>query len=91
MFDQLSAFLAYAAPLAAIALKVGLIIGLLGSAIELVGMFAQRFTNPRAQSFGAACIRVGKTLEAVGADAPKFISNALGWVAKVSQLFGASK
>lgn len=87
---QVTEFLAYVGPLLALTLKVGLVIGLVGSVIEAVGMFAQRFASEPAQKFGAAAIRVGKMLEAWGADVPKFVDNATGWVSKLAKLFGTA-
>jgi hypothetical protein len=86
----LSFFLSNAGPLLILVLKVGGAIGLVGSVIEAVGMFAQHFANPYAQSFGATCIRFGKVLEAIGADVPKFVENATGWVSKFAKLFGTA-
>lgn len=90
MPHQVTEFLVYVVPLLAIALKVGLVIGLTGSVIEALGMFAQRFANERAQKFGAAAIHVGKALEAFGSDVPKFVENATGWVSKFAKLFGTA-
>lgn len=90
MIHSLGAYLVYVGPFLAIALKVGLVIGLTGSTIEAVGMFAKRFANTKAQAFGGACIRFGKMLEAWGADVPKFVDSATGWVTKFAKLFGTA-
>lgn len=64
--DQVTKFLAYVGPLLFIALKVGVVVGALGSALEAVGLY---FKLPRVEAFG-------KALEAYGADIPKWIKNA---------------
>lgn len=90
MLNSLSAYLVYVGPLLLIALKVGLVVGIAGSAIEAVGMVAQRVPNTSAQAFGGACVRFGKVLEAYGSDVPKFVENATGWVSKFAKLFGTA-
>lgn len=83
-------FLVYAGPLLAFALKVGLIVGLIGSTIEAGGMLLNKVDNPRAQSVGAFLVHFGKALEAWGADVPKFVTNAGAWVSKFAKLFGTA-
>jgi len=86
----LSFFLANAGPLLILVLKVGAVVGLVGSTLEAIGLFAQHFANPYAQRTGAALVRFGKILEAAGTDVPKFVENATGWVSKFAKLFGTA-
>src|SRR3954470_16443136 len=85
MVSQLLAFLAAFAAVAPLLIKAAGAVGLLGSAIEALGMFLQRFSHPKLQAVGAFLVRVGKVLEAVGVDAPKLIANALSWIVKLAQ------
>lgn len=72
----------------ALALALGVMIGVTGSAIEAVGMLAQRF--PRTASVGVSLAHIGKLLEAYGTDIPKIVTNATGWVSKIAKLFGTA-
>jgi hypothetical protein len=72
MSSALALFLAFVAALPAwlaIALKVGVVIGLIGSLVEEVG---KRFNLPRLAA-------VGQQIEAVAVDVPKLVSRVQGW------------
>jgi len=88
MLNYLSALITFLYAAAPVALAFAAAIGVTGSAIELFGLFLCKFASPKAQAVGNVLVKIGKSLEAIGADLPKLVTNALGWVGKVAKLVG---
>lgn len=83
---QIKAFLVALPAIFLLALKAGLAIGATGTMLEVLGDFMTRF--PRLARFGAGLAAVGRKLEAVGSDVPKFVEGGQALLAKLGKVFG---
>ncbi len=86
--DQLKTLLLSIAVLFGVALKAGIAIGATGTVLEAFGLFLRRFANPKVKAVGSFFEQLGKKLEAVGTDIPKFVGSAKVWYGQIARLLG---